>query len=188
MTQRLASNQYQETHGLPRQSTVEKVRDHLHPWVQEFIRNAPFAVLSSSDADGNCDASPKGGRPGFVKVVDDTHLILPDVKGNRLFQSYQNIDGNPHVALLFMIPGLNVTARVNGSAEVVDLTTLHERGISLEVHDPDDNAALQQGLLITVEEAYGQCPRALRFADIWDTGVITTNSSASPISDKPAGV
>jgi len=122
---------------------------------QEFIRNAPFAVLSSADADGHLDASPKGGRPGFVKVIDGTHLILPDVKGDRLFQSYENLETNPHVALLFLIPGLDHTARVNGEAEVVDLTTLHDRGITFEVHDPDDSAALQQGLLITVDEAMG---------------------------------
>ena len=188
MIERTATNRYQEHYGLPRESTAEKVRDHLHPWVQEFIRHAPFCVLSSADAEGNCDASPKGGRPGFVKVVDDRHLILPDVKGNRLFQSYENVDANPHVALLFMIPGLEHTARVNGSAEVVDLGTLHERGLSLEVHDPDDNAALQQGLLITVDEAYGQCPRALRFGNVWDTDAITANRSQPPIEAKPAGV
>lgn len=188
MTQRTAANRYQETFGLPRESTAGKVRDHLHPWVQEFIRHAPFAVLSSADADGNCDASPKGGRPGFVRVVDDRHLILPDVKGNRLFQSYENIDANPHVALLFLIPGLEHTARVNGSAEVIDLTTLADRGLTLEVHEPDDNAALQQGLLITVDEAYGQCPRALRFGKVWDTGTIDRNRASSPISPKPSGV
>ena len=131
MTTRTASNQYQEQYGLPRESTADKVRDHMHPWVQEFIRSSPFAVLASANADRNCDASPKGGKPGFGIVVDDRHLILPDVKGNRLFQSYENVDANPHVALLFMIPGLDQTARVNGSAEVIDLSSLRERGITL---------------------------------------------------------
>jgi predicted pyridoxine 5'-phosphate oxidase superfamily flavin-nucleotide-binding protein len=145
-------------------------------------------VLSSADASGNCDASPKGGKPGFVKVIDDRHLVLPDVKGNRLFQSYENVDTNPHVALLFMIPGINSTARVNGAAEVIDLSTLGERGITIEVHAPDDNAALQQGLLITVEEAYGQCPRALSFGGLWDTEAISENAATSPISQKPNGV
>ena len=188
MTTRTPSNQYQERYGIPRDSTADKVRDHMHPWVQEFIRNSPFAVLASASADGNCDASPKGGQPGFVKIVDDRHLILPDVKGNRLFQSYENVDANPHVALVFMIPGLDHTARVNGSAEVVDLSSLHERGITLQMHDPDENAALQQGLLVTVEEAYGQCPRALRFAGVWDTHIIERHKSSPPISAKPAGV
>lgn len=188
MTQHTATNRYQETFGLPRESTAAKVRDHLHPWVQEFIRHAPFAVLASADAAGNCDASPKGGRPGFVEVVDERHLILPDVKGNRLFQSYENIDTNGHVALLFMIPGIEHTARVNGTAEVIDFTTLDERGISLQVHDPDDNAALQQGLLITVDEAYGQCPRALKFSKVWDTDTIAHNRQEPPIEPKPSGV
>ena len=182
------TNRYQDRHGAPRESSVQKVRDHLHPWVQEFIQNAPFAVLASADADGNCDASPKGGKPGFIKVLDERHLILPDVKGNRLFQSYENVDTNNHVGLLFMIPGLDQSARVNGSAEVVDLDTLADRGINLEVHDPDESAALQQGLLITVEEAYGQCPRALRFGSIWDTELIDSNRADPPVGSKPVGV
>jgi PPOX class probable FMN-dependent enzyme len=184
----LIENRFHALHGTPAETTVGKVRDHLHPWVQEFIRKSPFAVLSTSDADGNCDASPKGGAPGFVKIVDETHLILPDVKGNRLFQSYENLDANPHVALCFLIPGLDHAVRVNGSAEIVDLNTLVERGISVEVHEPDDRAALEQGILITVDEAYSQCPRANRFAALWDVATIEANRASSPLPDKPAGV
>jgi len=184
----LTENRFHALHGTPADSTVAKVRDHLHPWVQEFIRHSPFAVLSTADAEGNCDASPKGGTPGFVKVVDERHLILPDVKGNRLFQSYENIDENPHVALCFLIPGLDRTARVNGSAEIVDLETLADRGITIEVHDPDDRAALEQGILITVDEAYSQCPRANRFAALWDIETIETNRAQTPLPDKPPSV
>ena len=182
------TNRFHDAHGSPNDRVIAKVRDHMHPWVQEFIRASPFAVLSTADSDGNCDASPKGGEPGFVKVADDRHLILPDVKGNRLFQSYENLDTNPHVALCFLIPGLGHSARVNGRAEVVDLTNLEEIGITVQVHNPDDQAALQQGLLITVNEAYAQCPRALQFADLWDVDTIASNKDASPISTKPPGV
>jgi len=182
------SNRFHDAHGSPFESTIGKVRDRMHPWVQEFIANSPFAVLSTADQDGNCDASPKGGEPGFVTVIDDTHLILPDLKGNRLFQSYENLDSNPHVALCFLIPGLDHSARVNGRAEIIDLTALEERGITVQVYDPDDRATLQQSLLITIDEAYGQCPRALRFSTLWDVDAITANRSASPISAKPPGV
>ncbi len=181
-------NRFHDAHGSPNDRVIAKVRDHMHPWVQEFIRASPFAVLSTADSEGNCDASPKGGKPGFVKVIDDRHLILLDVKGNRLFQSYENLDTNPHVALCFLIPGLGHSARVNGRGEVVDLTALEEHGIAVEVNNPDDRAALQQGLLITVDEAYGQCPRALQISDLWDVETIATNKDTSPISPKPQGV
>lgn len=184
----LIVNRFHELHGMPAEASVQKVRDHLHPWVQEFIRHSPFAVMATSDAEGNCDASPKGGRPGFVKVIDDRHLIVPDVKGNRLFQSYENLDANPHVALCFLIPGLDHSVRVNGSAEIVDLTTLVERGIEVEVHAPDDRAALEQGVLVMVDEAYSQCPRANRFADLWDVGTIEANRATSPLPDRPPAV
>ena len=134
-------------------------------------------VLSASDADGRCDASPKGGKPGFVSVVDDRHLLLPDVAGNRLFQSYENIDANPRVGLLFMIPGLDTTVRVNGRAEIVDREELEKCRMTLSFHDPDDNAKHLQGLLIDVEEAYGHCPRAFKFSKLWDPDIIAENQS-----------
>tara|TARA_Y100000588_G_scaffold355247_1_gene410267 strand:- start:174 stop:587 length:414 start_codon:yes stop_codon:yes gene_type:complete len=129
-----------------------------------------------------CDASPKGGKPGFVRIVDERHLLLPDVAGNRLFQSYENIDGNPHVGLIFFIPGLDNTARVNGSAHVVDQAELERRNMELQVHQSDDNAQNLQGLLIEVEEAYNHCPRALKFSKLWDIEIIEQHRRQSPVS------
>lgn len=181
MTDVAPTNRYQETFGTPSERARTKVVDHLDEFVQNFIRHAPFAVLASADSDGNCDASPKGGTPGFVKVIDDWHLLLPDVRGNNLFQSYENIDINPRMGLVFFIPGMNHTARVNGRAEVVGEEDLRQRGMDLDVFDPDDNAALQQGLLIEVEEAYPHCPRALNFSRLWDTEVIAANRDEPPV-------
>ena len=98
----------------------EKVKGEMSDFVQKFISASPFVVMASADPDGNCDASPKGGKPGFVKVIDGQRLLLPDVAGNRLFQSYQNMDENPHVGLLFMIPGVNDTVRINGTISIVN--------------------------------------------------------------------
>ncbi len=181
MTDLAPTNRYQESFGLPSERARTKVVDYLDEFVQNFIRQAPFAVMASADGDGNCDASPKGGTPGFVKIIDERHLLLPDVRGNNLFQSYENIDGNPQVGLVFFIPGMDYTARVNGRAEVVDESDLRERGMDLNVFDPDDNAALQQGLLITVEESYPHCPRALKFSRLWDTEMISTNKETPPV-------
>ena len=181
MTDVAPTNRYQETFGTPSERARTKVVDYLDEFVQNFIRHAPFAVLASADGDGNCDASPKGGTPGFARIIDERHLLLPDVRGNNLFQSYDNFDSNPRVGLVFFIPGMDYTARVNGQAEVVSEDDLRERGMDLNVFDPDDNAALQQGLLIKVEEAYPHCPRALKFSRLWDTEMISTNRETPPV-------
>lgn len=175
------TNIFQEKFGRPSGRAATKVVPYMTEWVQDFIRCAPFAVLASSDADGHCDASPKGGMPGFVKVLDETHLLIPDVAGNRLFQSYDNVSGNPHVGLIFMIPGVDSTARVNGTVEVVDKEALATKNVDLEIFNPDEEAKILQGLYLTVEEAYGHCPRALKFSDLWNDETIRQNKSVSPI-------
>jgi len=103
------------------------------------------------------------------------------VAGNRLFQSYDNISRNPHVGLVFFIPGLDYTARVNGQVEVLDRETLAAKNIDIEIFNPDDNSKMLQGLLLRVEEAYGHCPRALTFSKLWDEETITHNKTNKPI-------
>ena len=181
-------NRYQEEFGAPKPRTAAKVRDHMLPWVQEFIASSPFAVLATADAEGHCDASPKGGQPGFVHVIDERQLLLPDVAGNKLFQSYANIDESPGVGLIFFVPGVDETVRVNGRARRVSADELERHRIALAVHDPDAHARHLQGLLIEVEEAYGHCPRALVFSRLWDTETIGKHRAARPVAKKPRGV
>lgn len=157
----------------------KKVKDHLEPYVQAFIRNAPFAVMASSSADGDCDASPKGGRPGFIKIVDDRHLLIPDVGGNRLFQSFQNFESNPRAGLVFMIPGMEVTVRVNGRVRVVEPDELAAMDLEPEVSFTDENTGLIQGILLSIDEAYFHCPRSFKFADLWNTQTIEANAGRS---------
>lgn len=151
---------------------VNKVGDHLQPLQIAFVHRAPFAVMASADAQGRCDASPKGGRPGFVQVVDARTLLVPDYGGNRLFQSYANFESNARAGFVFMIPGLDVTLRVNGSVTVLEAEALAARGLVAEVLRQDEPERLNQGLLLHVEEAYFHCPRAFRFAALWDVGAI----------------
>ena len=99
--------------------------------------------------------------PGFVKVLDDTRLLIPDVAGNRLFQSYLNMTDNPHVGLIFFIPGIGDTVRVNGTMAFVSKEELARLEIELEVHNPDDNSKVQQGIMVKVEEAYRALPQGL---------------------------
>ena len=175
---------YNGQFGPPSERAVKKLKGHLTPWVQEFVQNAPFVVMATADADGRCDASPKGGKPGFVKVIDDRHLLFPDVAGNRLFQSYQNIENSPHVGLIFFIPGINDTVRVNGKASVVNKDELDKQNIELALYETDDNSRHLQGMLIEVEEAYSHCPRALKFSKLWDAEEIGSNKASSPVSER----
>ena len=162
-----------------------KVKGEMSEFVQKFIQASPFVVMASSDPEGNCDASPKGGKPGFVKVIDSTRLLMPDVAGNRLFQSYQNMDSNPHVGLLFMIPGVNDTVRVNGAVTIVSKEELERQKVELELYWTDDNSKHLQGIIINVEESYGHCPRAYNFAKLWDTDQIADNQTNRPIPLRP---
>ena len=175
---------FNEQFGPPSERAVKKLKGHLTPWVQEFVNAAPFVVMATADAEGRCDASPKGGKPGFVKVIDDNHLLFPDVAGNRLFQSYQNIENSPHVGLIFFIPGINDTVRVNGKASIVNKDELDRQNIELALYETDDNSRHLQGMLIEVEEAYSHCPRALKFSKLWDAEEIGSNKDNSPLSER----
>ena len=113
----------------------------------------------------------EGRTPGFVKILNDRQLFIPDVAGNKLFHGYGNIESNPKVGLVFFIPGHNQTVRVNGGVRVIDGAEL--QNVKLEVHDPDEKAQVLQGLLLDVEESYSHCPRALKFSKLWDVGEIS---------------
>ena len=104
--------------------------------------------------------------------------------GNKLFQSYQNIEASPYVGLIFFIPGINDTVRVNGKASVVGKDELDRQSIELALYETDDNSRHLQGLLIEVEEAYSHCPRALKFSKLWDAEEVASNKAHSPVSER----
>ena len=184
VSETMETNRFSDTFGSPKGRAATKVIDTMTPYVQEFIKNSPFVVMASSDADGHSDASPKGGKPGFVTVLDERHLLFPDVAGNKLFQSYQNLDSNPHVGLLFLIPGVNDTVRVNGKVTIVEKSELDRQNVELSLYETDDNSKHLQGIIIEVEEAYGHCPRALKFSQLWNIDEITANQASRPISER----
>jgi len=173
-------NQAQQQFGEPLEFVQKKVMSSLNGMMREFIGKAPFVVLATSGRDGDCDASPKGGRPGFVRVVDEKHLVIPDIAGNKLFQSYENLESNPHAGLLFLIPGCDWTARVNGSTSRLDAEGGKLQGVASEVFDPDDNTKVLQGILLEVDEAYVHCPRAFTFSKLWDTERIAETRAGDP--------
>ena len=179
-------NRFTAVFGAPDPSgrAKSKVVDYMTEFVQEFIRLSPFAVMATSDAEGNCDASPKGGKPGFIKVLDDRHLLVPDVAGNRLFQSYLNMDANPHVGLIFLIPGVNDTVRVNGRVTIVDQEELNRKDVEVSLYEPDERGYHLQGVIVEVDEAYGHCPRALHFSRFWDRETIEKHQAERPLPNR----
>jgi PPOX class probable FMN-dependent enzyme len=148
-------------HRPPKDRAVRKQLDHLDAHCRRFVSLAPFVVMATADADGRVDASPRGGDPGFVEVAGDRTLLLPDRPGNNRLDSLTNLTDRPEVGLLFMIPGVDETLRVNGVAE---LST-----------DPELTGRFQAGsrkpavvLRITVREAYLHCAKALMRSRLWD--------------------
>jgi PPOX class probable FMN-dependent enzyme len=144
----------------PSPTSVQKEVRLLDRHCRDFIAHATFAVLSTSAADGRCDVSPKGGPPGFVTVLDERRLAIPDLLGNNRLDSLQNIVENPNVAILFLIPGLDETLRVNGKGYVVLDDDVLDACV---VHDRRPKAAIG----VEVEVAFIHCAKALRRGDVW---------------------
>jgi PPOX class probable FMN-dependent enzyme len=144
----------------PSETSLRKEIDRLDEHCRAFIAHAPLAVLSTAGADGRCDVSPKGGPPGFVAVLDDHHLAVPDLTGNNRLDSLSNVVENPFVALLFLVPGLDETLRVNGRGVV---TRDEEVLDACAVMDRRPKAALA----VEVETAYLHCAKALKRSEVW---------------------
>ncbi|MEM1155066.1 MAG: MSMEG_1061 family FMN-dependent PPOX-type flavoprotein [Pseudomonadota bacterium] len=131
--------------------------DHFH---RQFIELCPFICIATADADGRPSVSPKGDAPGFVRILDDRTLLLPDRPGNNKVESFHNLVANPGVALVFMIPGVKETLRVRGRAEIITSPRLLE---SSRV----DGRAVKTGTLITIETVYFHCGKAMIRSKLW---------------------
>jgi PPOX class probable FMN-dependent enzyme len=126
-----------------------------------FIALSPFLVLATADTEGRLDASPRGDAPGFVLVIDDTTLLLPDRPGNNRVDSYGNVVANPGVGLIFFVPGIDETLRVNGRASVTTDASLLAGAEAM-------GKVPRAGLLIAVEQAFFHCAKALKRSHLWD--------------------
>jgi uncharacterized protein len=148
-------------HAAPTDRAVRKVLDRLDRHCRRFIALSPFVVMATSDAEGRLDATPRGGDPGFVEVEGERTLLLPDRPGNNRLDSLTNLTERPQVGLLFMIPGVDETLRVNGTAELCTDADVVER-FRIARRPP---AVV---LRITVREAYLHCAKALMRSRLWD--------------------
>jgi PPOX class probable FMN-dependent enzyme len=147
--------------GEPADLVRAKVHDRLNDLTRQFVERSPFVCLATSAPDGSCDVSPRGDPSGFVRILDERTLLLPERPGNRLADSLRNVLANSHVALLFIIPGIGDTFRVNGRASVVTDPELLAP-CAVEGKTP------KLGYLIEIDEAYTHCPKAFVRSSLWD--------------------
>ena len=147
-------------YGKPTGAAVAKEIDHLHPHYQRMIAASPFVVLATTGPDG-VDTSPRGDAPGFVAVADEKTLLLADRPGNNRIDSLRNILADPHVALLFLIPGIGETLRVNGRAVISTAPSLLEK-FSVAGKLP------RSVIVIAVDTVFFQCSRAIFRSKLWD--------------------
>jgi len=147
--------------GEPAAVVRAKVADRLNDLTRRFVDLSPFVLLATSAPDGTCDVSPRGDPPGFVRVLDERTLLLPDRPGNKLADSLRNVLRNPHVGLLFLVPGVGDTLRVNGRATLVtDEDLLAPCAVEGKVP--------KLGLRIEVDEVFTHCSKAFLRARLWD--------------------
>lgn len=147
--------------GQPAALTCAKIADRLNPLTRRYIELSPLVCLATSDASGACDLSPRGDPAGFVQILDDRTLLLPERPGNRLADSLVNMLHNPQVGLLFIVPGVTDTFRVNGRATLTtDADLLAPCAVEGKVP--------LLGVLVDIEQAYTQCSKAFLRAQLWD--------------------
>jgi len=150
-----------ELYGAPGERSVKKQLTRLDKHCRAFIARSPFLVIASADPSGRCDASPKGDAPGFVQVLDDETLLIPDRLGNNRIDTIGNLLVRPGVGLIFFVPGINETLRINGRARVtIEAALLEPLAVNRKVP--------RSGILVTAEEIYFHCGKALIRSDLWN--------------------
>jgi PPOX class probable FMN-dependent enzyme len=160
--------------GEPSELVRSKVSDRLNDLTRQFVERSPFLCLATSAADGTCDVSPRGDPAGFVRIVDERNLLLPDRPGNRLADSLRNVLENPNVGLLFIVPGVTDTLRVNGRASIVTDPELLE---PCAVEGKVPKLALQ----IEIDQVFTHCSKAFLRARLWDPeGFVSRDELPSP--------
>jgi uncharacterized protein len=146
--------------GTPMPAAVEKVRSALEPIDREWLAHSPFCLIATSDADGACDVSPKGDPAGLAYVIDDKTLAIPERPGNRRVDGYRNILANPHVGLIFMVPGRGDTLRVNGRARILRDAPYFDAMV-VKGHRPI------LALEVAIEEVFHHCQKAFMRSKLW---------------------
>ncbi|MDG4816764.1 pyridoxamine 5'-phosphate oxidase family protein [Micromonospora sp. WMMD956] len=161
MTVEITSHEeLRELLGAPLPRAVTKERRALHERDRQWLAASPFCLVATAGADGACDVSPKGDPPGFALVLDDTTIAIPERPGNRRADGYHNIVANPHVGLIFMIPGRTDTLRINGRARLVRDAPFFDDMV-VRGHRP------VLAIVVEIEQIFFHCGKAFLRSELW---------------------
>jgi PPOX class probable FMN-dependent enzyme len=147
--------------GAPTELVLGKIADRLNNLTRQFVERSPFVCVATARPDGGLDVSPRGDPAGFVRILDERTLLLPDRPGNRIADTLTNLLEDPRIALLFLVPGVGDSFRINGRASIVDDEQLLAAS-AVEGKVP------KLGILVDIEQAYTQCSKALVRSDLWN--------------------
>jgi PPOX class probable FMN-dependent enzyme len=153
--------QLRERYGQPLERALRKELSQLDAMARRLIAVAPLVLVASHDADGRCDVTPRGGQRGFVTVLDDDHLAIPDATGNNRLDTLRNVVATGHAGLIFLIPGRDQTLRVNGAARITAAPAVLDRLAA--VGKPPKTA-----IVVRADEVYAHCPKAFIRSRLWD--------------------
>lgn len=156
------ASQLRDIYGFPNDRANDKVLRSLDKHAIHFINTSPFLILSTSDSNGNMDASPRGGEPGFVAIKNSSVILLPDFKGNNRIDSLVNIIESGKVGMIFLIPGIDTTLRINGSATI----TTSDQALN---HFIDSDKRPISCVSVNVEEVFLHCAKAFMRSKLWNS-------------------
>jgi PPOX class probable FMN-dependent enzyme len=177
LTEITSETQLREILGKPLPRVVNKDRRSLHDYDKQWLANSPFCLVATSSADGSCEVSPKGDPPGFTLVLNDNTIALPERPGNRRADGFRNILTNPHVGLIYLIPGRPDTLRINGRARLLREAPFFDQMI-VKGHRP------LLALVVEIEQVRYHCPKALLRSNLWKPA--TWDPAAAPSKAKIA--
>jgi PPOX class probable FMN-dependent enzyme len=147
--------------GSPNDVVVSKISDRLNDLTRQFIERSPFVCVATKMPNGGIDVSPRGDPAGFVRILGERELLIPERPGNRIADTLTNLLADPSIGLIFLIPGVGDSFRVNGRGVITDDQELLAPS-AVEGSDP------KLGILVSIDEAYTQCSKALIRSDLWN--------------------
>lgn len=140
---------------------MNKHTEYLTPLLRQYLTTSTFFLMATAGADGSCDVTPRGDAVNTVQIIDDRTIVVPDRKGNRRVDSFRNILANPHVGLLFVVPGIEETVRVNGRATITSNAAVLER-MAIDGKKPE------LGIVVEINEVFVHCARSFLRGSVWD--------------------
>ncbi|MGA9311777.1 MAG: pyridoxamine 5'-phosphate oxidase family protein [Pseudonocardiaceae bacterium] len=160
MTEITSEAQLRELLGEPLPRVADKARPGLHDYDKQWLASSPLCLVATSHVDGSCDVSPKGDPPGFTRVLDDTTIAIPERPGNRRLDGFHNILTNPHVGLIYLIPGRADTLRINGTARLVHDAPFFDQ-MMVKGHRP------LLALIVEIDQVFYHCAKAFLRSNLW---------------------